>query len=214
MSRTHRVPRAATGAALPGPQRSPIGSQTEGMEAIRAVWERAGDPRRRQGRPAPHPGKPPKHLATALLGTLVCACLLMFLAWVSAPALWMTMGHAQSGTVTVTACSGGFAPACTGVFDAGSWTKELRLTGDVTADDIGAQLPARATGPGTSSAYVGGLDGLLLRWAPAVALYMACGFALVAASGATRLYDGRGAAIGLCWAAAVAVWLTAMGFAW
>src|SRR5690606_14014385 len=218
MSRTHRAAGTETprpGAQWnPGPQRDPIGSQTEGMDAIRAVWERTGDPGRRPARPGPAPERPPKRLASALFGTLVCACLLMFLAWVSAPAVWMTMGHGHGGTVTVTSCSGGFAPACDGVFSTGAWTKELRLTGEVTAADVGRELPARATGPDTSSAYVGGPGGLLLRWAPAVALYMGCGFALVAASGATRLYEGRGAAIGLCWAAPVAVWPAAMGFAW
>lgn len=223
MSRTHRA--AGTERPLrpgaqwspdapPSPRREPIGSQTEGMDAIRAVWERAGETGRRRAKPGPAPRRQPKHLASALFGTLVCACLLMFLAWVSAPALWMTMGHGHSGTVTVTSCSGGFAPGCNGVFETGSWTKELRLTGSVTPADVGGELPARATGPGTSSAYVGGTGGLLLRWAPAVALYMGCGFALAAASGATRLYEGRGAAIGLCWAAVLAVWLVAMGFAW
>jgi hypothetical protein len=43
---------------------------------------------------------------------------------------------------------------------------------------------------------------------------MGCGFALVAASGATRLYERRGAAISMCWVATVAVWLAATGFAW
>ncbi|WP_026930927.1 hypothetical protein [Glycomyces tenuis] len=219
MSRTHRAVETETGARpgaqrTPGTQRDPIGSQTEGMEAIRAVWERAADARGRHARPVPAPQPRPARLAPALLGILVCACLLMFLAWVSAPALWMTMGHGQTGTVTVTACTGEVAPGCTGVFETDTWAKELRLTGEVTAADIGRELPARATGPGTSSAYVGGAGGLLLRWAPAVALYMGCGFALVAASGATRLYERRGAAIGMCWAAAVAVWLAAMAFAW
>lgn len=220
MSRTHHAARSETGAGRPGAQWDPgtqrarAGSQTEGMEAIRAVWERASETRGRHARPTPAPRRQPARLAPSLLGILVCACLLMFIAWVSAPALWMTMGHGQSGTVTVTECSGEFAPGCTGVFDTGTWAKELRLTGDVTGADVGAELPARATGPGTSSAYVGDTGGLLLRWAPAVALYMGCGFALAAASGATRLYERRGPAIGLCWAATVAVWLVAMGFAW
>ncbi|MCH7230687.1 hypothetical protein L0U85_07460 [Glycomyces sp. L485] len=211
MSRTHRA--AEPGAHLAA-QRSPVGSQTEGMEAIRAVWERAADTERRRARPGPVRRREPKRLAPALTGTLVCACLLMFFAWVGAPALWMTMGHSQSGTVTVTSCAGGFAPGCTGLFETGSWSKELRLTGAVTEADVGAELAARATGPDTSSAYVGGGAGLVLRWAPAAVLYMCSGFALVAASGAARLYEGRGAAIGLCWAATGGVWAAAMAFAW
>ena len=215
MSRTHRAAEPEDDlVARPGAQWNPIGSQTEGMEAIRAVWERAADTEKRRAKPGPVRRREPKRFAGALLGTLVCACLLMFFAWVSAPALWMTMGHSQSGTVTVTACSSGFAPGCSGLFESAGWSKELRLTGSVTEADLGAELPARATGPDTSSAYVGGNGGLMLRWAPAVFLYMCCGFALVGASGATRLYDGRGAAIGLCWAATGAVWVAAMAFAW
>ncbi len=224
MSRTHRAAGAGSQrypgeqwhpeSRRPGAHREPLEAQTEGMEAIRAVWERAGEADRRRPRPKPAPLRKPKHLATALFGTLVCACLLMFLAWISAPALWMTMGHTQSGTVTVTGCSGGFAPGCTGVFEGDGWSAQLRLTGEVTAADIGGELPAHVTGPRASSAYIGGFDGLVLRWAPAVVLYMSCGFALVAASGATRLYEGRGAAIGLCWAASAGVWIAAMAFAW
>ncbi|GAB3645317.1 hypothetical protein [Glycomyces tarimensis] len=215
MSRTRRAAEpGADIAARPEAQWSPIGSQTDGMDAIRAVWERAADTERRRAKPGPSRPREPKRLAGSLVGILVCACLLMFFAWVSAPALWMTMGHGDSGTVTVTSCSGGFAPGCKGVFATDDWSKELRLTGAVTEADIGAELDARATGPDTSSAYVGDAYGLLLRWAPAVFLYMCCGFALVVASGATRLYEGRGAAIGLCWAATGAVWAAAMAFAW
>jgi hypothetical protein len=43
---------------------------------------------------------------------------------------------------------------------------------------------------------------------------MASAFALVGASGATRLYDGRSGAIGLCWAAAGAVLAVTLAFAW
>ncbi|WP_157930715.1 hypothetical protein [Glycomyces xiaoerkulensis] len=213
MSRTHRAaetdpaPRVAS-------QRSPIGSQVEGMEAIRAVWERAGRPERSRPRPGPGPRRRPARLLPALLGTLVCACLLMFFAWVAAPALWMSMGHGHSGTVTVTECGGGFAPGCTGEFDTGDWTKELHLTGEVSAADVGTEREARATGPDAHSAYVGDRAGLILRWAGPMALYLACGFALVAASGATRLYERRGAAIGLCWTATGAVLAAALAFAW
>ncbi|RRR99119.1 hypothetical protein [Glycomyces terrestris] len=199
-------------------QRSPLGSQAEGMAAIRAVWERAAETEKR--RPA-RPGRPqrrrePKRLGPALLGVLVCACLLMFFAWAAAPALWISIGHAEHGTVTVTSCQEGFAPACTGVFTAASdgWTKALSLTGEVSAADVGADLPARATGPDAHSAYVGGAGGLLLRWAPALVLFMTTAFALVGASGATRLYEGRSGAIGLCWVFAGAVLAAALAFAW
>ncbi|MCD0445531.1 hypothetical protein LO763_18120 [Glycomyces sp. A-F 0318] len=200
----------------PAPQRGPLGSQTEGMAAIRAVWERAAESeRRRPARPGrPHPRREPKRLGPALLGVLVCACLLMFFAWAAAPALWISVGHSQSGTATVTSCQTGFAPSCTGVFSTGDWSKELALTGEVTADDLGAALPARATGPDAHNAYVGGTGGLVLRWAPALVLFMAAAFALVAVSGATRLYEGRSAAIGLSWAAAGAVLAVALAFAW
>lgn len=196
--------------------RGPLGSQTEGMAAIRAVWERAGESERR--RPA-KPGRPqarrePKRLAPALLGILVCACLLMFFAWTAAPALWISVGHGHEGTVEVLSCGDGFAPSCDGHFTAEGWSKDLALTGEVSADDIGAELPARATGPGAHNAYIGGSAGLLLRWAPALVLFMAAAFALVAVSGASRLYEGRSAAIGLCWAAAGAVLAAALAFAW
>ncbi|GAA1684682.1 hypothetical protein GCM10009830_35030 [Glycomyces endophyticus] len=198
-------------------QRSPLGSQSEGMAAIRAVWERAAETeRRRPARPArPQRRREPKRLGPALLGVLVCACLLMFFAWAAAPALWISVGHAEDGTVAVTSCQEGFAPSCTGVFtaDAG-WSRPLSLTGDATAADVGAELPARATGPDAHNAYVGGAGGLLLRWAPALVLFMVAAFALVGASGATRLYDGRSGAIGLCWAFAGAVLAAALAFAW
>ncbi|THV42356.1 hypothetical protein [Glycomyces buryatensis] len=233
MSRTHRAaephgdiaprrpadegaPPQAAGPPPPEPQWSPIGSQTEGLAAIRAVWERAGETERRirPGRPVQRKG--PKPFAPALAGVLICACVLMFLAWVSAPALWMSLGHSETGTVTVTSCREGFAPSCDGLFEAASagWTKELRLTGSVTATDVGDVLIAETTGPDASSAYVGGLGGLIWRWAPGLVLFMVFGFVLVAASGANRLFDGRGQAIGLCWAATGAVLVCALAFAW
>ncbi|GAB3998101.1 hypothetical protein GCM10029992_22970 [Glycomyces albus] len=116
----------------------------------------------------------------------------MFFAWVAAPALWMSVGHAQEGTVEVTSCQSGFAPSCTGRFRADGWTKEMHLTGSVSAADVGERLPARATGPDAHSAHVGGASGLLLRWVPAMVLFMACGFLLAWASGATRLERGAG----------------------
>jgi hypothetical protein len=205
-------------AAPPRPvsQRGSLGSQADGMAAIRAVWERAGESERH--RPA-KPGRPrrrsePRRFAPALLGILVCACLLMFFAWTAAPALWISVGHAHTGTVHVTSCRDGFAPSCTGLFQTEDWSKELHLTGEVDPGDLGSELPARATGPGSHSAYVGGTAGLLLRWAPSLVLFTATAFALVAFSGATRLYEGRSQAIGLCWAAAGAVLAVALGFAW
>jgi len=200
----------------PVSQRAPLGSQSEGMAAIRAVWERAGESERR--RPA-RPGRPqrrrePKRLAPALIGILVCACLLMFFAWAAAPALWISIGHSHTGTVTVTSCDTGFAPSCTGHFTTGEWHRDLALTGDVTAADLGAELPARATGPDAHNAYVGGTAGLLLRWAPALVLFMCAAFALVTVSGATRLYEGRSGAIGLCWTAAGIVLAATLAFAW
>lgn len=195
-------------------QRDPIGSQTEGMDAIRAVWERAGDTERRhRDRPRPR-GRRPRSLVASLIGIGACAFLLMFFAWVAAPALWMTVGHAEDGTVEVISCESGFAPGCTGEFRAGDWTKVMHLTGAVSADEVGAELPARATGPDAHSAYVGSAAGLLLRWVPAMVLFMACGFAFAWASGATRLEEGGGAAIGMCWATSGVVLAAALAFAW
>lgn len=203
-------------APRPVSQRGPLGSQTDGMAAIRAVWERAGETDRR--RPA-KPGRPqrrrePKPFAPALLGILVCACLLMFFAWTAAPALWISVGHYEYGTVEVTSCRDGFAPSCAGHFQARDWAREVHLTGEATPADVGTTLPARSTGPDAHSAYVGGTAGLLLRWAPSLVLFMAVAFAFVNVSGATRLYEGRSAAIGLCWAAAGAVLAAALAFAW
>ena len=202
-----RVPRLAA-------QRDPIGSQTEGMDAIRAVWERAADTERRRRGPTRPRRRGPRSLTASLIGIFVCACLLMFFSWVAAPALWMSVGHAQEGTVAVTTCSPGFAPGCRGEFRTEGWTKELHLTGAVSPDDVGRSLSARATGPDAHSAYVGGPSGLLLRWIPAMVLFMASGFALAWASGATRLEEGSGAAIGLSWAATGAVLAAALAFAW
>jgi hypothetical protein len=201
---------------VPGAQRGSLGSQVDGMAAIRAVWERAGETeRRRPARPGrPHPRREPKAFAPSLLGILVCACLLMFFAWTAAPALWIAVGHSQSGHVHVTSCDDGFAPSCNGVFRTGDWSREMHLTGEVTVADVGSELPARATGPDAHSAYIGGTAGLLLRWASSLVLFMASAFALVGASGATRLYGGRSGAIGLCWAAAGAVLAVTLAFAW
>ncbi len=186
------------------------------MAAIRAVWERAAETdRHRPAKPGtPQPRREPKAFAPALLGILICACLLMFFAWTAAPALWISVGHDQYGTVEVTSCQDGFAPSCTGRSQTDDWSKELHLTGEVDPADLGAELPARATGPGAHSAYVGDTAGLLLRWAPSLVLFMAATFVLVGVSGATRLYEGRSQAIGLCWAAAGAVLAVALGFAW
>lgn len=197
-------------------QRGPLGGQSEGMAAIRAVWERAAETDKQ--RPA-RPGRAqrrrePKRLAPALFGILVCACLLMFFAWTAAPALWLSIGHGQEGTVEVLSCRDGFAPSCEGRFTTEGWSKELALTGEVSAADVGSELAARATGPGAHNAYIGGSAGLLLRWAPAMVLFMAATFALVAVSGASRLYEGRSGAIALCWAAAGAVLAVALAFAW
>lgn len=201
---------------VPGAQRSTLGTQADGMAAIRAVWERAGESDRH--RPA-RPGRPqrrrePRRFGPSLLGILVCACLLMFFAWTAAPALWISVGHYHAGTVQVTSCEAGFAPSCTGLFQADGWSKELHLTGEADLHDLGRELPARATGPDAHSAYIGGNAGLLLRWAPSLVLFMASAFALVGASGATRLYDGRSGAIGLCWVAAGAVLAVTLAVAW
>ncbi|MCC3763797.1 hypothetical protein K3N28_12040 [Glycomyces sp. TRM65418] len=202
--------------AVLGAQRGSLGTQADGMAAIRAVWERAAESdRHRPARPGRlQPRREPRRFAPALLGILVCACLLMFFAWTAAPALWMTMGHSQAGTVQVTTCENGFAPSCTGRFRAADWSKEVHLTGEVDVADLGRELPARTTGPDAHSAYVGGNAGLVLRWAPSMVLFMASAFALVAASGATRLYDGRSKAVGLCWFAAGAVLAVTLAFAW
>ncbi len=205
----------AEAAPRPVSQRGPLGSQTDGMAAIRAVWERAGESARKPAKPGrAQRRREPKAFAPALLGILVCACLLMFFAWTAAPALWISVGHYDYGTVQVTSCENGFAPSCTGRFQTHDWAKDLHLTGEVTAADLGTELPARSTGPDAHSAYVGGTAGLLLRWAPSLVLFMAAAFALVAVSGATRLYEGRSRAIGLCWASAGAVLAAALAFAW
>lgn len=203
--------------ALPRPvsQRGPLGSQSDGMAAIRAVWDRAGE----SARPPARLGRrqyrrEPRRFAPALLGILVCACLLMFFAWTAAPALWISIGHSQPGTVQVTSCQDGFAPSCNGLFTADGWSRVVHLTGEVTVADLGAELPARSTGPDAHSAYIGGTGGLVLRWAPSLVLFMATAFALVGFSGATRLYEGRSRAIGLCWVAAGVVLAATLAFAW
>jgi hypothetical protein len=206
---------AEPAAPRPVSQRGPLGSQSDGMAAIRAVWDRAAESEKKYAKPGrPQRRREPRPFAPALLGILVCACLLMFFAWTAAPALWISIGHYEYGTVKVTSCQDGFAPACTGRFETTGWAKDLHLTGEVTVADVGATLPARSTGPDAHSAYIGSTAGLLLRWAPSLALFMAAAFALVAVSGATRLYEGRSGAIGLCWVAAGAVLAAALAFAW
>ncbi|TDB72422.1 hypothetical protein E1182_23175, partial [Micromonospora sp. KC721] len=64
---------------------------------------------------APHPPDPVRGLATLLALSLVAA----FFGWVSAGPFWLAVGHATTGTVVVTDCSGGgLTQRCRGIFTA------------------------------------------------------------------------------------------------
>ncbi len=116
-------------------------------------WQRFRPARRRRERSS-HPPDPLAGLS-ALIGLSLAAA---FFAWVSAGPFWLAVGHATSGTVVVTRCSGdGLTQRCRGIFTA---TQEefrihgVRVSGVPRESAVpGSVLPARVTGPDGHVAY-------------------------------------------------------------
>ncbi|WP_433531375.1 hypothetical protein ACQPYA_04485 [Micromonospora sp. CA-263727] len=155
-------------------------------------WWRRGWPARRRRERTRHPPDPLRGLP-ALLGLSLAAA---FFAWVSAGPFWLAVGHATSGTVVVTDCTGdGLAQRCRGIFTAAN--EKFRAHG-VRVSGVpehraaaGATLPARMTGPDDDTAYADRGPGTHLRWLLGLLAVLGCGWGIVRCTGATRLPDRR-----------------------
>lgn len=141
------------------------------------------------------PPKPPRHTAAGLVSTILLSLLAAFFAWVSAEPLWLALGRGESGTVTVTECTGsGVNQRCVGTFtaDGGAFTSEhVRLLGvDDEQRAEGTQLQALMVDRQADSAYIDSGSNLLhLRWAIGLSLVLLCGVGIVWGTGALRLAD-------------------------
>ncbi|GIJ32366.1 hypothetical protein SAMN05216284_11553 [Micromonospora sediminimaris] len=152
-------------------------------------WRRFWPVHRRRERSS-HPPDPLAGLS-ALIGLSLAAA---FFAWVSAGPLWLAVGHATSGTVVVTRCTGdGLTQRCRGIFTAVE--EEFRIHGvrvsGVSRDRAvpGSALPARVTGPDGHVAYADGGVGAHLRWLLGVLGVLGCAVGIARWTGATRLPD-------------------------
>ncbi|MEJ3742143.1 hypothetical protein WEI85_02425 [Actinomycetes bacterium KLBMP 9797] len=139
--------------------------------------------------------RPPRSPAVGLSGLLVLALLATFFAWVSAEPLWLAVGHGDTGTATVSECTGaGARQRCVGEFTAagGAFTAEgVRLVGVAsTRSTAGSTVTARMVAADSGRAYVGDDPPVVhLRWALGLVLLLLCGLGIVWITGATRLED-------------------------
>ncbi|TCB99980.1 hypothetical protein E0H26_04060 [Micromonospora zingiberis] len=159
------------------------------QEESRPWWRPAWPVWRRRER-ARHPPDPLVGLA-ALVGLSLAAA---FFAWVSAGPFWLAVGHATSGTVVVTDCTGGgLSQRCRGIFTAADErfrTHGVRVSGvPERRATSGAVLPARVTGPDADTAYADRGVGAHLRWLLGLLALLGCAAGIVRWTGATRLPD-------------------------
>ncbi|GIJ08892.1 hypothetical protein ACFFMR_00950 [Micromonospora andamanensis] len=175
-------------------------------------WWRRLRPVRRHRERSNHPPDPLAGLA-ALIGLSLAAA---FFAWVSAGPLWLAVGHATSGTVTVTRCTGdGLTQRCRGIFTAADEefrTHGVRVSG-VPRDRAvpGSALPARVTGPDGHVAYADGGVGAHLRWLLGMLGVVGCAVGIARWTGATRLPDPTERRLAIT-ASLAGPLLTALGF--
>ncbi|WP_233513681.1 hypothetical protein [Micromonospora craterilacus] len=158
----------------------------------RSPWWRRVWPARRHRDRARRPPDPLRGLP-ALLGLSLTAA---FFAWVSAGPFWLAVGHATSGTVVVTECTGdGLTQRCRGIFTAADEafrTHGVRVSGvPEHRATAGAILPARMTGPGDDTAYADRGAGAHLRWLLGLLAVLGCAWGIARCTGATRLPDPR-----------------------
>ncbi|BCJ58689.1 hypothetical protein [Micromonospora endophytica] len=157
-----------------------------------APWWRRAWPKRRRRAAGSHPPDPLPGLA-ALVGLSLAAT---FFAWVSAGPFWVAVGHATSGTVVVTECSGGgLSQRCRGIFAAADdafRSHGVRISGvPAHRTAAGEALPARVTGPDGGTAYVDRGAGVHLRWLLGLLAVLGCGVGIARWTGATRLSTPR-----------------------
>ncbi|NLU80720.1 hypothetical protein HCA58_20595 [Micromonospora sp. HNM0581] len=166
---------------------TPVRQETSGDSG--PWWRRFRQLRRHRPRSS-HPPDPVAGL-TALVGLSLAAA---FFAWVSAGPLWLAVGHATSGTVVVTKCSGdGLTQRCRGIFTAADEefrTHGVRVSG-VPRDRAvpGTAVPARVTGPDGHVAYADRGVGAQLRWLLGLLGVLGCAVGIARWTGAARLPD-------------------------
>jgi hypothetical protein len=140
-------------------------------------------------RPTRPPAAPRQRRATqgrtkpayGLLALVLLALASAFFAWVTAEPVWLALGHAEPGTVTVTTCRG---DRCLGTFaGAGFARAAVPVMGD--APDPGQSAPAEMTSSRGTRAYVG-VDAAG-RAGAGVGLIVLCGLGIVRATGVRRL---------------------------
>jgi hypothetical protein len=119
--------------------------------------------------------------ARGLVALVLLALLSAFFAWVTAEPLWLAVGHAERGTVTVTTCSG---DRCLGTFTSAGFARDaVPVMGD--APDPGVPTPARMTSERGARVYVEA--DTVSRAALGVALILLCGLGVVWGTGVRRL---------------------------
>lgn len=155
----------------------------------RGRWARFERWRRRARRPA-HPPDPLPGLAALVALSLAGA----FFAWVSAPPLWLAVGHSTSGQVVIDDCSGGgLTQRCRGNFVAteDGWVAHGVAVSGVPRERAmpGSVVPARVTGPDAATAYADTGASGHLRWLLGLLAVAGCGAGIARWSGATRLAD-------------------------
>ena len=140
--------------------------------------------------------KPPRRAAVALPAVVLLGLVSAFFAWVTAEPFWLTTGHAESGTATVTGCQR--SGRCVGSFDGGDFTAARVTLAGIRPEHKreGTAVPARMTSARGDAAYVGGNHGA--RTALGLALLVLCGLGIVWATGALRLPGRRVLAVLAC----------------
>ena len=134
---------------------------------------------------------------SAHVSLVALALVAAFFGWVSAEPFWLATGHGDTGTATVTECTGtGVTQRCTGQFTArdGRFTiSRITLLGVPAAQRApGEMAPARMVSPDSRQVYVGGTGTLMhLRWVLGFALVLICGYAVAGVTGARRLETAK-----------------------
>jgi hypothetical protein len=170
------------------------------------------EPRRRR--------RPPRRPALGLVALVVLALVATFVAWVTAEPLWLTVGHREPGTATVTRCSVEDAPYECVTFTAASGryvTEDVTLLGTAQGQlRQGTTVPAEMVSPRGDRAYAIDRVGLRLRTGVGLALILLCGLGIAWATGATRLDDQgvRRRAYLACVAAPLLVLLAFLAVSW
>lgn len=146
---------------------------------------------------APTPGAALRPPATGLAAALALGLAAAFFGWVSAAPFWLANGVGVTGSATVVRCE----DRCTATIGgADGAARTVRLTGLDPADRTpGTAVRARML-DGDDVAYAEPVAGLHLRWILGLLLVLACGVAVGAATGVTRLRREGQRRIATLWA--------------